>query len=144
VTVGPFTAQEAAAYLTAVLAAHDRNEPDEQINGLATDLGHLPLALAQAAAYLVDADLTCASYRELLADRIRKLADLLPESGALPDDQTATVGTSSQSCPACARAASDAPKGPGRLSRPGPFGVRLRVVAGRSRRRHGRLPGSVS
>ncbi|MCX4580685.1 FxSxx-COOH system tetratricopeptide repeat protein [Streptomyces sp. NBC_01571] len=91
VTVGVFTPQEAAAYLTAVLAAHDRNEPTDQINSLAADLGYLPLALAQAAAYIIDADLTCASYRELLADRIRKLADLLPESGALPDDQTATV-----------------------------------------------------
>ncbi|MFF4693493.1 FxSxx-COOH system tetratricopeptide repeat protein [Streptomyces sp. NPDC001307] len=91
VTVGLFTPQEAAAYFTAVLAAHDRHEPTDQINGLAADLGYLPLALAQAAAYIIDADLACASYRELLAGRIRKLADLLPESGALPDDQSATV-----------------------------------------------------
>ncbi|MFF0706192.1 FxSxx-COOH system tetratricopeptide repeat protein [Streptomyces tendae] len=91
VTVGMFTPQEAAAYLTAVLAAHDRQEPTDQINSLAADLGYLPLALAQAAAYIIDTDLTCASYREMLADRIRELADLLPESGALPDDQTTTV-----------------------------------------------------
>ncbi|MFJ4843221.1 tetratricopeptide repeat protein, partial [Streptomyces sp. NPDC088746] len=91
VTVGLFTPQEAVAYFTAVLAAHDRHEPTDQINSLAADLGYLPLALAQAAAHIIDADLTCASYRELLADRIRKLADLLPEPGALPDDQTATV-----------------------------------------------------
>ncbi|MGW2183120.1 tetratricopeptide repeat protein [Streptomyces sp. NPDC001732] len=91
VTVGLFTPQDAAAYFTAVLAAHDRYEPTNQINSLAADLGYLPLALAQAAAYIIDADLTCASYRELLADRLRKLADLLPEPGVLPDDQTATV-----------------------------------------------------
>ncbi|MFS7873534.1 tetratricopeptide repeat protein [Streptomyces asiaticus] len=91
VTVGLFTPQEAAAYFTAVLAAHDRHEPTDQINSLAADLGYLPLALAQAAAYIIDTDLTCASYGELLADRIRKLADLLPEPGALPDDQTGTV-----------------------------------------------------
>ncbi|MFE7477271.1 NB-ARC domain-containing protein, partial [Streptomyces sp. NPDC057575] len=91
VTVGLFTPQEAAAYFSAVLAAYDRREPTGQINRLAADLGYLPLALAQAAAHIVDADLTCASYQELLADRIRKLADLLPEPGALPDDQTATV-----------------------------------------------------
>ncbi|KUJ70561.1 ATP-binding protein, partial [Streptomyces albus subsp. albus] len=91
VTVGLFTRQEAAAYFTAVLAAHDRREPTDHIDSLAADLGYLPLALAQAAAYIIDADLTCASYRELLADQIRKLADLLPEPGALPDDQTATV-----------------------------------------------------
>ncbi|MFG2614005.1 tetratricopeptide repeat protein [Streptomyces anulatus] len=47
--------------------------------------------MAQAAAYIIDADLTCTSFRDLLADRIRKLADLLPEPAALPDDQTATV-----------------------------------------------------
>ncbi|MEU2794184.1 tetratricopeptide repeat protein [Streptomyces sp. NPDC007100] len=91
VTVGLFTPQEAAAYFAAVLSAHDRHEPTDQINGLAADLGHLPLALAQAAAYIVDADLTCASYRELLADRMAKLVVLLPEPGALPDDQTATA-----------------------------------------------------
>ncbi|MFF0507412.1 tetratricopeptide repeat protein [Streptomyces fimicarius] len=91
VTVGLFTPQEATAYLTAVLAAHDRHEPTGRISDLAADLGHLPLALAQAAAYIVDSGLTCASYRELLADRIAKLEHLLPEPGALPDDQTTTV-----------------------------------------------------
>ncbi|MFJ3594752.1 NB-ARC domain-containing protein, partial [Streptomyces sp. NPDC090133] len=91
VTVGLFTPQESAAYVTAVLAAHDCHEPTEQINSLAADLGHLPLALAQATSYIIDADLTCASYRQLLADRIRKLADLLPEPGVLPDGQAATV-----------------------------------------------------
>ncbi|MGW2410352.1 tetratricopeptide repeat protein [Streptomyces sp. NPDC001739] len=91
VTVGLFTPQDAAAYFTAVLAAHDRHEPTDHIDSLAADLGYLPLALAQAAAYIIDADLTCASYRELLADQITKLGDLLPEPGALPDDQTATV-----------------------------------------------------
>ncbi|KOG26347.1 ATP-binding protein, partial [Streptomyces viridochromogenes] len=92
VTVGFFTPQEAAAYFTTVLAGRDRrDEPTDQINGLAADLGYLPLALAQAAHYIIDTNLTCASYRELLADRIEKLADLLPEPGALPDDQTVTV-----------------------------------------------------
>ncbi|MEU9853659.1 tetratricopeptide repeat protein [Streptomyces sp. NPDC047974] len=91
VTVGLFTPEDAAVYLTAVLAAHDRHEPPDQIAGLAADLGHLPLALAQAAAYLVDTDVSCARYRRLLDDRRRRLADLLPEPGALPDDQAVTV-----------------------------------------------------
>ncbi|MEV6199638.1 tetratricopeptide repeat protein [Streptomyces sp. NPDC051771] len=91
VTVGLFTPEDAAVYLTAVLAAHDRHEPPDQIAGLAADLGHLPLALAQAAAYVVDTDVTCARYRRLLDDRLRRLADLLPEPGALPDDQAVTV-----------------------------------------------------
>ena len=91
VTVGLFTPQDAAAYFTAVLAAHDRHEPADQINSLAADLGKLPLALAQAAAYIIDTSVTCARYRRLLADRLRKLADLLPEPSALPDDQAVTV-----------------------------------------------------
>ncbi|MEU1284451.1 tetratricopeptide repeat protein [Kitasatospora sp. NPDC005856] len=91
VHVGMFMPWEAGAYLTAVLTAHDCTEPADEINALAEDLGCLPLALAQAAAYIVDAGTTCAAYRSLLADRRRKLADLLPESNALPDDQAATV-----------------------------------------------------
>ncbi|MFB8039359.1 tetratricopeptide repeat protein [Streptomyces sp. NPDC056004] len=91
VTVGLFTPQEAADYLTAVLAAHDCHEPTGQINSLATELGYLPLALAQAAAHIIDANLKCSSYRRLLANQIRKLTDLLPEPGALPDDQTTSV-----------------------------------------------------
>ncbi|MGW6686409.1 tetratricopeptide repeat protein [Streptomyces sp. NPDC054961] len=91
VSVGLFTPRDAAAYFTAVLAEHDRHEPGDQVDGLAADLGYLPLALAQAAAYVIDTDVTCARYRGLLADRLRRLADLLPEPGALPDDQAVTV-----------------------------------------------------
>ncbi|WP_329347355.1 tetratricopeptide repeat protein [Streptomyces sp. NBC_01261] len=91
VNVGTFMPREGDAYLTGVLAAHGRGEPADEIAALAADLGHLPLALAQAAAYLIDAAITCADYRRLLADRRRKLADLLPEPDALPDAQTATV-----------------------------------------------------
>ncbi|MGA5820358.1 tetratricopeptide repeat protein [Kitasatospora sp. NPDC094028] len=89
--VGVFTPGEACAYLTAVLTAHGRTEPAQQIEALADDLGHLPLALAQAAAYIIDTAVTCARYRHLLADRLRNLADMLPEPGSLPDDQSATV-----------------------------------------------------
>ncbi|MFD7607685.1 FxSxx-COOH system tetratricopeptide repeat protein [Streptomyces mirabilis] len=91
VHVGMFEPSEAAAYLTAVLTAHGRHEPLSEINALAADLGYLPLALAQAAAYLIDAAITCADYRRWLADRIKKLARLLPEPSALPDDQAVTV-----------------------------------------------------
>ncbi|MEU2563666.1 NB-ARC domain-containing protein [Streptomyces longispororuber] len=83
VQVGLFTEDEALAYLTASLTR--RNEPTDQLSTLAADLGHLPLALAQAAAYIVDADATVAGYRTLLADRTTTLAALAPD--ALPDDQ---------------------------------------------------------
>ena len=89
IEVGLFSEAEAVSYLEAKLA--DRPELAEGAAGLAADVGHLPLALAQAAAYLVDRNLTCADYRRRLADRRRRLADLLPESGSLPDDHHSTV-----------------------------------------------------
>ncbi|MFE7531306.1 FxSxx-COOH system tetratricopeptide repeat protein [Kitasatospora sp. NPDC057542] len=91
VPVGLFTPDEAVAYLTTVLAAHGRLELPDQLAAFATDLGHLPLALSQAVAYLIDADLDCAAYRTLLADRARTLADVLPDPSGIPDDQDTTV-----------------------------------------------------
>ncbi|MFI5534075.1 FxSxx-COOH system tetratricopeptide repeat protein [Kitasatospora sp. NPDC051853] len=84
VEVGLFTPDEALAYLTDILADHGRHEPDHELRALAADLGHLPLALSQAAAYLIDAGITTTAYRALLADRTRTLADVMD---ALPDDQ---------------------------------------------------------
>ncbi|MER6162878.1 tetratricopeptide repeat protein [Streptomyces sp. NPDC001868] len=91
VRVGQFTPAEATAYLTTALAAHDRHESPGELAALAADLGHLPLALAQAAAYLTDTGLGAAGYRGLLADRARRLPELLPDPGSLPDDQTVTA-----------------------------------------------------
>jgi Tetratricopeptide repeat len=91
ITVGLFSPGEATAYLTTALAAHGRQESAAELEGLAADLGHLPLALAQSAAYLLDAGLDTATYRRLLADRTSRLADLVPETTSLPDDQTTTV-----------------------------------------------------
>ncbi|WP_405968813.1 tetratricopeptide repeat protein (plasmid) [Streptomyces sp. NBC_00015] len=104
IDVGLFTADEAAAYLTSALQPYDRQDRPEDIRALACDLGHLPLALSQAAAYLIDAALPIdrpdgiarggdgrLPYRKLLADRARSLADVVPEVGSLPDDQTRTL-----------------------------------------------------
>src|SRR5512144_2142946 len=84
VEVGLFTAEEALAYLAARLRA-------EQLDGaadLAEDLGRLPLALAQAASYILDRGLDCAGYRHRLAKRRLELA--LPADAAA-DDYRATV-----------------------------------------------------
>ncbi|MFF4044985.1 FxSxx-COOH system tetratricopeptide repeat protein [Streptomyces sp. NPDC001816] len=86
IKVGLFTEAESLAYLTAALGARSRHEPDEQLTALAQDLGHLPLALSQAAAYLIDAGISATAYRRLLADRATLLADTAPE--VLPDGQT--------------------------------------------------------
>ncbi|MEU1408532.1 tetratricopeptide repeat protein [Streptomyces sp. NPDC005728] len=89
IRVGLFTEAESLAYLTAALGARERHEPDEQLAALAQDLGHLPLALSQAAAYLIDAGISAAAYRGLLADRAILLDDAAPE--VLPDGQTQTA-----------------------------------------------------
>ncbi|MBP5861391.1 tetratricopeptide repeat protein [Streptomyces sp. LBUM 1484] len=89
VDVALFTEVEAVAYLTTSLAGHGRVESVDQLTALASDLGHLPLALSQAAAYLIDSGLGAAAYRDLLADRATALADTAPDR--LPDDQTVAL-----------------------------------------------------
>ncbi|WP_433920754.1 tetratricopeptide repeat protein [Streptomyces canus] len=89
IQVGLFTQDESLAYLTTALATRNRVEPDAQLAALADELGHLPLALSQAAAYLIDTGINCTAYRALLADRATKLTDASPE--ALPDGQVHTA-----------------------------------------------------
>lgn len=89
IDVSWFSPEEAAKYLTEKLAAHGRVDDPEQIAGLAEDLGWLPLALAQAAAYLVDAGGDCGFYRGLLADRSRRLLELAPDR--FPDAYSVAV-----------------------------------------------------
>ncbi|MFF7048229.1 FxSxx-COOH system tetratricopeptide repeat protein [Streptomyces griseorubiginosus] len=83
IEIGLFTEEEALRYLTESLAGRD--DSAIQLRALAHDLGYLPLALSQAAAYLIDTGETVADYRDLLADRATALAALAPD--VLPDDQ---------------------------------------------------------
>lgn len=80
--VGLFTPWEARAYL-AEQFAEDPARLDEA-DDLAADLGYLPLALAQAVAYIFDGDLTCAEYRVRFSDQHNAFAALV--SASLPDD----------------------------------------------------------
>lgn len=91
VPVELFTEEESVAYLTEQLAGDGRHEDAAELRALAAELDHLPLALSQAAAYLVDAQVDCAYYRRRLADRATSLADLTPHQGMLPDGQTSTL-----------------------------------------------------
>ena len=86
VQVGMFEPDEAVKYLTDNLAGHGRADSAAEIEGLARDLEFLPLALAQAAAYLNDVGLDCRGYRKRLSDRRRLLPDLVPDPSGLPDD----------------------------------------------------------
>ncbi|MFJ3795387.1 tetratricopeptide repeat protein [Streptomyces sp. NPDC090088] len=89
IDVGTFTHDEATAYLVAVLGDSGAPAEPARCAALARDLGCLPLALSQAAAYLVDAGQGIDDYRALLADRTRTLVDAAPDS--LPDGQKAVA-----------------------------------------------------
>ena len=80
VEVGPFSPREALAFLSTKL----HNDPDQWIGALdlASDLGYLPIALAQAAALMADTGLDCRQYRARVADRMRHLAGT--PAGAYP------------------------------------------------------------
>ncbi len=84
-TVDVFTPGEAIAYLSVQLPRQALSQAEE----LAADLGYLPVALAQAAAYISDRNLTCADYRDRLSDRATTLLQLAPD--ARPDDYARPV-----------------------------------------------------
>ncbi|MCK2245448.1 MULTISPECIES: hypothetical protein [unclassified Crossiella] len=89
VQVELFTPVESLAFLNSLLGpqAERAAEPAER-------LGHLPLALAQSAAYVADRpSLTCAGYLTRWVDRRRMLAAVLPAPGELPDEHRETVTT---------------------------------------------------
>ncbi|WP_333756274.1 tetratricopeptide repeat protein [Streptomyces sp. IBSBF 3352] len=90
--VGLYSPAVSKRYLQSVLGLQAREQDAAALDRLADDLGHLPLALAQAAAYLYeDRSLTVEQYRALLADRTLLLADVLPDDSSLPDAQQHTV-----------------------------------------------------
>ncbi|MFK3984489.1 tetratricopeptide repeat protein [Micromonospora sp. NPDC050397] len=87
ITVDLFTPGEAIAYLSHAVGAP--TEGDE-LARLAADLGRLPIAVAQAAAFIRDRGIDCVTYRRRLADRRERLADLAPSDDALPDEHRTT------------------------------------------------------
>jgi tetratricopeptide repeat protein/NB-ARC domain-containing protein len=88
VDVGLFTAAEAVAYLQGKLPG----QPVDQLEQLVADLGYLPLALAHAATFMSNNQLSCPDYRGRLADRRKRLAEVMPEPGdGLPDDYRETI-----------------------------------------------------
>ncbi|MGW7106547.1 tetratricopeptide repeat protein [Streptomyces xanthophaeus] len=87
ISVGLFTPDEAARYLGQRLAGIASG--NAELRALADDFGHLPLALAQAAAYIRENALTLDEYRTEL--REVPLDEPLPGIEGLPDQQSRTV-----------------------------------------------------
>jgi hypothetical protein len=86
VQVTTFAPAEARAYLRGQLGGI---EPDDQLDRLAAGLGFLPLALAQASAYISNADIGIGRYLDLLG--IRLLREVVPEPGNLTNDHQRIV-----------------------------------------------------
>ncbi|MGH3999929.1 MAG: NB-ARC domain-containing protein [Pseudonocardiaceae bacterium] len=87
IEIGLYTPEQALAYLCQKIGNGDGLE---HAANLAADLGYLPLALAQAAAYLRDRQETCAGYQRRFRDRRKRLSELFPDD-ALADDYRSTV-----------------------------------------------------
>ncbi|MCI3928138.1 tetratricopeptide repeat protein [Streptomyces sp. AN091965] len=82
VPVPAYTAAQSRAYLTQRLtSSHAGHLLDDTADQVAETLGHLPLALGFAAAWLLNSQQPCAHYLPLLRDRRRTLQDLLPADG---------------------------------------------------------------
>ncbi|MEV0192349.1 tetratricopeptide repeat protein [Kitasatospora purpeofusca] len=86
-----FTREESVVYLSGKLADAGMQDEPGPLAELAESLGFLPLALAQAATYMVDVHLNSSDYLRLLTDRELRLQDILPDSSGLPDAQRTTL-----------------------------------------------------
>ncbi|WP_333737252.1 NB-ARC domain-containing protein [Streptomyces sp. IBSBF 2806] len=89
IEVGPFTGSDAVDYLRRSLGRRFADVPGPLLGDLARDLGHLPLALSQASAFIRDSGDGVDAYRTLLADRSVTLGEAAPDR--LPDGQTDTL-----------------------------------------------------
>jgi len=91
IDVGVFTPAESQHYLRQRLQQSPvprARDDTTSIDGLAEDLGHLPIALAQACAYILAEKTTPAAYRGLLVDQRQRLADLMPADTGDEHDRT--------------------------------------------------------
>lgn len=120
IPVGVFTLEEATGYLadrlsldpdSAVAPAGLPAHRPEDVAALTSVLGHFPLALSQAAAFLIDTGMDLPSYLSLLTDERESLAGLFPSSSPA-DEHSGTVTSTLQL--ALVRAESLAPPGAAR------------------------------
>ncbi|MFF3257387.1 tetratricopeptide repeat protein [Actinacidiphila glaucinigra] len=81
VDIGVYTPTEAGTYLDTRLANDGMAHLfDDHARALAETLGHLPLALGHAAAYMINEDIPCGTYLDRFNDRKNRLDQVLPDS----------------------------------------------------------------
>lgn len=81
IDIDVYTPEEAHAFVRARLTGEGMGHLlDEQVAELASALGHLPLALSHATAYMINEELTCTAYLALFTDHRTSLEQALPES----------------------------------------------------------------
>ncbi|MFF3540167.1 tetratricopeptide repeat protein, partial [Streptomyces sp. NPDC002466] len=79
IDVDVYTPAESLGYLTDRLThGHKDHLLDHQAPALAEALGHLPLALGHAAAYMLRENASCSTYLEQFTSRSKRLDELLP------------------------------------------------------------------
>ncbi|MFI6642570.1 tetratricopeptide repeat protein [Streptomyces sp. NPDC050504] len=82
IDVSAYTAAESASYLHDRLTAADAPHLlDGAVEEVGEALGHLPLALGYAAAWMINEDRPCAAYLRHYRDQERRLDDVLPADG---------------------------------------------------------------
>ncbi|MEV0425821.1 tetratricopeptide repeat protein [Micromonospora sp. NPDC050495] len=85
INVDVYTPAESVAYLSQRLTeARCAHLLDDQVASLTAAVGHLPLALSHAAAYMINQEQGCAAYLADYRSGAQRLADLMPAS-ADPD-----------------------------------------------------------
>jgi hypothetical protein len=84
-----FTSAQAQAYLAERLPTTLADDTE----GVAADVGCLPLALSHAAAFMIDRDLPCSAYRTRFAGERRRLAEVFPDPDTVFDGTARTVAT---------------------------------------------------
>ncbi|MGV9317817.1 tetratricopeptide repeat protein [Streptomyces sp. NPDC003660] len=81
IDIDVYTPEEARAFVSARLTGEGMGHLlDAQVDELAAALGHLPLALSHATAYMINEELTCTAYLALFTDHRTSLEQALPES----------------------------------------------------------------
>ncbi|MFE1437099.1 tetratricopeptide repeat protein [Streptomyces sp. NPDC058739] len=81
VDIDVYDPEESNAYLTERLTqAGAAHVLDGETSLLATELGHLPLALSHAAAYMIDQQIRCGAYLTLFSDRRTHMDHVLPRT----------------------------------------------------------------